>query len=162
MHPAGLRQRVVALDSTTDGTESSKPSLQDNNDNGKRKPQVAAASAGSHTRSLLLSIVLCAVLSVIVFTGGVCAGVYGTSQLLLTHDYPRLEHVAERIIALSRHTIEIFIESDEDEVQVVSCDPNQPLLEKHENVLDADTFAKVQNCLRGHPQIATNELNEEG
>lgn len=156
----GLRQRAVASSPATAADESaSSISAPPQPRTNKPAPPPPPARPRAH-----LSIPLLLLLAILVFAAGFSAGVVGTCTILFTGDYPRLEPLAIMLMNAQKYPVEITIGGDEEEEEdtVISCDPDQPLVERRDDVLDPGVFAKVQNCLRDHPQIAQNELSEEG
>lgn len=153
----GLRQRHSVAAQVPDCP---KAPVCDDDMNGKdkvlSKPVALKSSAGWRFASLvraafplLLTLVL-----------GVAIGSVGTIQILFTWKYPVLDkHLHTLVSAMG---IRVHIQIDDDEDVISSCTADQPLVERRENVLDDETFKKVQACLIGHPMITTNHLNPEG
>lgn len=155
----GLRRRASAHLPACPST--AKASAFDANGKDKilSKPTVLDASLrGRH-----VSFAAAAFVSLLALVLGIAIGTVGTIRVLCTWDYPRLDKQAHRLISAMGLKVHIQIGDEEEEDEIVSsCTADQPLVERRENVLDEETFKKVQACLVGHPMIKTNHLNPEG
>jgi hypothetical protein len=125
----------------------------------------AAAPVPARTPLLRRAVPLPAVMLALVLALGVGMGLgtVGALKVLCTWDYPRLDAQMQKLMKVLglRVNIEV-LDTDEDDVEVVSCTPDQPLVERRDGVLDPAVFAQVQECLTDHPKITKNHLNPNG
>lgn len=120
------------------------------------------------TRRYGVGCIVTAILVVVtVFAAGLFAGVVSTVTVMATHDYPWLDAQLGRLVQRLGHELSIQVGPPPSlqpppKQQVTSCTADQPLVERRQNVLDDETFARVQACLTDHPMTTENELNPEG
>lgn len=123
--------------------------------------ELANPAQSSLQRRVSFPVAVSAILLALVIGAGL--GMLGTVRVLCTWEHPMLDKKLQKLIYDLGYRVNISILDDEDDdVIVTSCTEGQPLLERRENVLDADTFKKVQECLTDHPMITKNHLNPDG
>lgn len=167
LEATGLRRRATGT-APSAPARSASPTSPMGVANDKEKVLLKAVDAcHPATSRRFVSLLTMSFLVLVALVVGMGVGMVATIQVMCTWKYPRLDGHLHKIIGAMGLKVNIEIdegddEEDEEDEVINSCTKDQPLLERRENVLDADTFKKVQECLIDHPMITQNHLNPEG
>lgn len=162
MNGSVLRQRAVSSQAAL--TESQADNSSSFSDRRKSRDD---EEVKYHTReprrglSICTAIMLCLLSIFVGVLAGIGIGVVGSVKVIGTYDYPLLDQGMIQLIRYLDLHFSVDVK-DKPEEQIVSCTPDQPLVEKQDDVLDIETFEKMKQCLVGHPQIRRNHLNPNG
>lgn len=111
--------------------------------------------------SICTALLLCVFCIVGGLLTGLGFGVVGCVKVIGTYDYPLLDQGMIKLIRYLDLHFSVDVKGKPEE-KIVSCTPDQPLVEKESDVFDEETFQKMKACLVNHPQIRRNHLNPSG
>lgn len=161
MNATGLRHRAVASTAApveSNGVKVLSSASEVSKDSTEKVIYVALPGRGVSICTVLFLCVFGIFIGALV---GIAVGVVGSVKVIGTYDYPLLDQGMIKLIRYLDLHFSVDVKRGREE-QIVSCTPDQPLVEKQEDLLDIDTFNKVKKCLVGHPQIKKNHLNPNG